>query len=125
MKRAFTLLETVLASALLCAVMLLLFNLYPATAMAIRHSQDQVIADSIAESIFAEARETAFQKLDSLKGKRPAIRHNGNSFYPEIEIFPVGIDPTVLTGVRVTITWQSFRGPKKGLRELVLANLQR
>lgn len=120
MRHGFSLLETILATALLGAVMLLLFNLYPASAMAIRQSQEQLVADSIALSIFEECHAQPFSELPVGKTTRAPVQ----GFYPEVEVFAAG-DPEMLKGVRVVLSWQSLRGPRQGSYEMILANLQR
>lgn len=121
---AFTLLETTLATGLLCAVMLFLFNLYPASAMAIRQSQDQLTADALAETVLSDYKVAAFSSLTPGKKALAKVVYSGNEYYPEAEIYPVGSDPDLLKGVRVTVRWQTPRGPRLEKYELVLANLE-
>ncbi|MBN9415118.1 hypothetical protein ABS71_10715 [bacterium SCN 62-11] len=121
--RGFTLLETTLATALLCGLMLFLFNLYPASAMAIRQSQDQMTADTVAESLFSDYKAASFASLAPGKAALAKVVYSGCEYYPECEIYPVGSDPDLLKGVRVTVRWQTPRGPRSEKYELVLANL--
>ena len=123
--RGFSLLETTLATALLCAVAIFLFNLYPASAMSIRQSQDRLVADSLAQSILEEYKAAQFTTLNPGKTSRPSVAYGDQgSFYPEVEIYPVGTDPQALVGVRVSVRWQSPRGPRTEQYEMILANLE-
>lgn len=124
MKRGFTLLETTLATALLCGLMLFLFNLYPASTMAIRQSQDQLTADSLAETLLSDYKAAPFRSLTPGRTALAKVVYSGSDYYPESEIYPVGSDPDVLKGVRVTVRWQSPRGPRVEQYEMVLVNLE-
>jgi len=122
-RRAFTLLETTLATALLCGLMLFLFNLYPASAMSIRQSQDQLTAESVGQSLLDDYKAASFASLKPGRTALAKVIYSGSEYYPEAEIFAVGDDPDSLKGLRITVRWQSPRGPRTESYETVLANL--
>ncbi len=121
--RGFSLLETVMATALLCAVTLFLFNLYPASAISIRQAQDQLVAESLAQSILENERSLSFTALAPGKAALGSVVYGDNTYYPALEVFPVGNDPEALKGLRVTVAWQTPRGPRSQQYELIVANM--
>ncbi|MFN8607052.1 MAG: type II secretion system protein [Vulcanimicrobiota bacterium] len=122
--RGFSLLETTLATALLCAVSLFLFNLYPASAMSVRQAQDQLVAESLAQSILEERRSQPFSSLVLGKTALTSVVYAGNSYYPELQVFSPGDDVEALKGLRVTVSWRTPRGPRSQQYELLVANLE-
>ena len=126
-KRGLALLESILAAALLAGVMILLFNLYPTAAMAVRQSQDQLTADSIAQSILDELRVATFTSLavGSTTNRTPIVRGDV-TFRPTVQIFATGGDIGIVVGARVTVSYDSVRGkPREVVHELYLLNMER
>lgn len=121
------LLESILAASLLAGVMILLFNLYPTAAMAVRQSQDQLTADSIAQSILDELRVASFNSLvvGSTVNRTPIVRGDV-TFRPTVQVFATGGDTAILVGARVTVSYDSVRGkPRQVVHELYLLNMER
>lgn len=93
--------------------------------MSIRQSQDQLVAESLGQSILEEYKAAPFTSLVPGKTSRPGIAYGEQgTFYPEVEVYPVGTDPQALAGVRVWVRWQSPRGPRAEQYEMILANLE-
>lgn len=124
-KRGFTLLETIMATMLLAGCMLLLFNLYPASALAVRRSQDRMQADAVAQSLLAELRAQPFSALTLGQTAEPDVTVGSTVYHRSVEVFGPGDDPTLLKGIRVTVEWEWVRGKESMTHELYRVNLEK
>ena len=125
-RRGFSLLETVFSSALLAAVMLMLFNLYPSSALAVRRSQNQLQADQIGESLLAEQQALPFTQLRSTApDELPDVTQGGTVYKRQVEVFTIaGSDPELLKGVRGIVTWEWVRGTQRSVYETHVVKLE-
>lgn len=127
-----SLLETVFASGLLAGVVFMLFNLYPASALAIRRSQDHLQADQIAQTLIALYQAEPFSHLDDLQSKGalsiPEIALEGTNtrFKPTLQVFygPDAYDHEVIRLLRVTVNWSWVRGLQSVSQEIYLVDLE-
>lgn len=123
--RGLSLLETILSTALLAGVMLLLFNLYPAAALAVRRGQDQLVADNLAQTLLDQKRAEGFQQLKIGTETGLPVTENGRIYSSLIEVFDVDGNPDLLKGVRVIVSWPGFTGSQTSVHEMYLVNLER
>jgi hypothetical protein len=105
--------------------MLLLFNLYPAAALAVRRGQDQLAADNLAQTILDEKRALAFEDLQLGQEAWAPVTENGRSYTSLVEVFDVDGHPDVLKGVRVIVSWPGLTGMQTAVHEMYLVNLER
>ncbi|MBX3172763.1 MAG: hypothetical protein KF760_35525 [Candidatus Eremiobacteraeota bacterium] len=131
-RRGLSLLETVFASGLLAGVVFMLFNLYPASALAVRRSQDHLQADQIAQTYVALYQAEPFHQLAQLPNHHSwtlsevSVEGTNTKFKPSIEVLygPDGSDPDVLRQLRVTVSWDWVRGPQSVTQEIFLVDLE-
>lgn len=124
-RRGLSLLETVFASGLLAGVVFLLFNLYPASALAVRRTQDHMQADQIAQTIISQQQAMPFSKVVTPATAMDEVVYGNTHYKPQLEVFTVaGTDANVLKRVRVTISWEWVRGPQSVVQEIYLAKLE-
>jgi hypothetical protein len=123
--RGLSLLETVFASGLLAGVVFFLLNLYPASALAVRRTQDHMQADQIAQTIISQQQAMPFSKVVTPASQMDEVVYGNTHYKPVLEVFTVpGTDPNVLKRVRVTITWEWVRGTQTSVQEIYLAKLE-
>lgn len=124
-RRAFTLLETIMATMLLAGCMLLLFNLYPASALAVRRSQDRMQADAVGQSLLADVRAQPFSSLTLGTKTEPDVTIGNTIYHRQVEVFAPNGDATLLKGIRVTVDWEWVRGKETVTHELYRVNLEK
>lgn len=131
-RRGLSLLETVFASGLLAGVVFMLFNLYPASALAVRRSQDHLQADQIAQTLIALYQAEPFSHLDDLQSKgtwsipEMAVAGTNTRFKPTLQVLygPDNSDREVLRLLRVTVNWSWVRGVQSVTQEIYLVDLE-
>ena len=130
-RRGLSLLETVFASGLLAGVVFMLFNLYPASALAVRRSQDRLQADQLAQTYIALYQAEPFSHLDTIQSKSPlslaevSVEGTNTRFKPMLEVLygPGDSNHEVLRMLRVTISWDWVRGAQSVSQEIYLVDL--
>jgi len=130
-RRGLSLLETVFASGLLAGVVFMLFNLYPASALAVRRSQDRLQADQLAQTYIALYQAEPFSHLDTIQSKSPlklaevGVEGTNTRFKPMLEVLygPGDSNREVLRMLRVTISWDWVRGAQSVSQEIYLVDL--
>lgn len=123
--------ETVFASGLLAGVVFMLFNLYPASALAVRRSQDRLQADQLAQTYIALYQAEPFSHLETIQSKSPltlaevGMEGTNTRFKPMLEVLygPGESNREVLRMLRVTISWDWVRGPQSVSQEIYLVDL--
>lgn len=124
--------ETVFASGLLAGVVFMLFNLYPASALAVRRSQDRLQADQLAQTYIALYQAEPFSHLDTLQAQSPrtlpevSVTGTNTRFTPMLEVLyaPGDGDRNLLRTLRVTISWNWVRGAQSVTQEIYLVDLE-
>lgn len=124
--------ETVFASGLLAGVVFMLFNLYPASALAVRRSQDRLQADQLAQTYIALYQAEPFSHLDRLQSQSPlslpevGVPGTNTRFTPMLEVLyaPGDNDRNLLRMLRVTVRWNWVRGPQSVSQEIFLVDLE-
>lgn len=130
-RRGLSLLETVFASGLLAGIVFMLFNLYPASALAVRRSQDRLQADQLAQTYIALYQAEPFSHLETIQGQSPlslpevSIEGTNTHFQPMLEVLygPGDSNREVLRLLRVTVRWDWVRGPQSITQEIYLVDL--
>lgn len=130
-RRGLSLLETVFASGLLAGVVFMLFNLYPASALAVRRSQDRLQADQLAQTYIALYQAEPFSHLETIQGRSPlslaevSVAGTNTRFKPMLEVLygPGDSNREVLRMLRVTIGWDWVRGTQSVTQEIYLVDL--
>lgn len=66
MRRGFSLIETIFAASILSIVLMVLFNLYPSSLLAVRRAEHRLEATTLAQSILEAKRALPFSQLATL-----------------------------------------------------------
>lgn len=122
MKRAFSLLETVFAIALVGFILILVVNLVPSSVLAVRRGEEQLQAENLARSVLEEARAAPFSALAVGTSTPPSPDPN---FTLSREVFAVpnaSVDRTL--GVRVTVGWSRSGRPQQIVREVWVSSVR-
>lgn len=130
-RRGLSLLETVFASGLLAGVVFMLFNLYPASALAVRRSQDRLQADQLAQTYIAFYQAEPFSHLETIQSMSPltlpevSLQGTNTHFKPMLEVLyaPGDSNREVLRMLRVTVRWDWVRGSQSVIQEIYLVDL--
>lgn len=129
MRRGLSLIETILAASILSLVIMILFNLYPATMVAVRRAEHRLQASGWAQSLLEDARgmpfsslaamipsgQTSSGALDASTLSPPLYRKiptqpDGTNYGITLEVFipSTGQPPSTplrLVGTRAVVTW--------------------
>ncbi|MBI3925991.1 MAG: prepilin-type N-terminal cleavage/methylation domain-containing protein [Armatimonadetes bacterium] len=126
-RRGFSLLETVVAGSLLALVMLLLFNLFPSSMLALRQGEQQIQADAVAQSALDQVRSEGYGKLQPGEVRRlQPVRRGSLVYTPTLEVFQVAdADPNLLKGLRTTVSWQERGESRQVVHEIWIHGLAR
>ena len=136
MKRGVSLVEVVMAASLLSLVMLFLFNIIPASAIATRGAEHRLAADSLAQSVLDQAASLPFGSLvdgtydaasPGLLGLADQRLEDGTLLVVRATISPSpgGAPRTRLLLVRVEVTWRERTRNPVLVRELQLSAVRR
>ncbi|MEW6281480.1 MAG: hypothetical protein AB1758_22915 [Candidatus Eremiobacterota bacterium] len=130
MRRGVTLAESILAVFLLSLIVVLIFNLYPASIASLRVSGQKLQADSVAGSILEDYMARSFTQLVVGPPQAlPPVPGKGVTFQPEVEIFevtqPADVDRTRIRGIRVTVRWSQNSRNHSVVREILRTNVRR
>jgi hypothetical protein len=100
--------ETVLATAFLGTVMIVLLNLFPAAWLAIRHAEQRFTGHTLARSLAEEQVAGGFARLTYTSGKAlPPLVRDGLEYRPTLRVAKVdGSDENLLRSVQVTVEWK-------------------
>lgn len=102
---AFTLLETLIATQILCVVFFIVMSLFPSSLMSLRKGRDLISATHIAQRVIEEKR---LERFDTLAGGRQQENCDGVVFDVDVEV--TGINDDVKRIVAV-VSWD---GPTSG-----------
>ncbi|MCA9792677.1 MAG: hypothetical protein KC910_12810 [Candidatus Eremiobacteraeota bacterium] len=118
-RRGLSLIETVVAAALIGLVVLLVTNLFPLSLTGVRQQEQYLQADLLAGSVLADQQMVPFDQLTP--GDRQVldpVEADGVSYVPTVEIDRVsGSDVAYLKAVRVTVRWQYQGLPRQTVEE--------
>ena len=118
-RRGLSLIETVVAAALIGLVVLLVTNLFPLSLTGVRQQEQYLQADLLAGSVLADQQMVPFDQLTP--GDRQVldpVEADGVSYVPTVEIDRVsGSGVAYLKAVRVTVRWQYQGLPRQTVEE--------
>lgn len=123
--RGLSLIETMIAAAVLFLVVSILLNLLPSSLLAIKRAEQRIQAGNIAQSILEEQRGVRF---DSLAAGTPRVfdpvQVAGMSYEPVLEVED---DPEVagVKKLKVTVRWRQRDRDYSVVRELTLCRVPR
>lgn len=120
-----SLMETVVATALLAICLLALFNLYPLSSLSVRSSQDRLLADGLAEQMLAEAQSAPWSTLVAGTQPQSDVTLEGTVFHRSLAVGYPQTDVTTLKGLKATVTWTWARGPQLVAHELYRVKIER
>ncbi|HXE73734.1 MAG TPA: hypothetical protein VNO81_13815 [Candidatus Nitrosotenuis sp.] len=107
--RGLSLAETILAGFVLSILMIAMFDIFPASAVAVRRAELQLQADAIAQKYLETWRSKDFADLATGPVSPPPEEelYKDVVFRPAVEVFTVpGASADYLKGVRVSVSWQ-------------------
>ncbi|MBI3929335.1 MAG: hypothetical protein HY319_27560 [Armatimonadetes bacterium] len=127
MQRGSTLLETIMALALLALVVMLLANLYPTSVLGARQAEDRVEADLLAQSLLSEQMSRPFDELVvGTATDLDPVSSRGTHYQNRLEVFQAGGRGTdYLKGLRITVRWTHGEQEREVVHEVWLADLPR
>lgn len=120
MRRAFTLVENLLAFTLISLVLILLLNLFPGSMATVRKSEQRFKAITLADAVLEQQAALPFSKLTvpSSQDLDP-VDYEQTHYSRRLEILPVaGEDQSWLKLVRVTVSWTYRQQPRQVVQEL-------
>jgi hypothetical protein len=122
--------ESVLAVFLLSLTVVLIFNLFPRSMATLRVSGQKLQADAVADSVLEEYMVVSFKDLRPGPPQvLPKVPGRGTEFEPSVEIFdmtgPVGVDPTMIKRIKVTVRWKDRNMDHVLVREMARTNVRR
>lgn len=136
-RRGFSLIETIFAASILSLVMMVLFNLYPSSLLAVRRAEHRLEATTLAQSILETKRAEPFSVLaaktpdlyytrqndDDLKKLAPGsdangiVKEDGVTLVPSFKVFHVsGTDPSRMLGLQAVVEWDENQNTQPNLR---------
>lgn len=128
--QAVSIAESVLAVFLLSLTVVLIFNLFPRSMATLRVSGQKLQADAVADSVLEEYMVVSFKDLNpGPPVVLPKVPGRGTEFEPTVEIFdmtgPVGVDPTMIKRIKVTVRWKDRNMDHVLVREMARTNVRR
>ncbi|MBI3927774.1 MAG: hypothetical protein HY319_19695 [Armatimonadetes bacterium] len=126
-KRGLSLLEIICSLFVLGLGLVLLANLFPTSALAVRRSENLLQAHQLADAILAEYAARPFQELEiGPPVTLDVVEREGVRLKPRVEVFsPEDSEPEHLLGIRVTVSWSEGGSPRRVVQELWLADVPR
>jgi hypothetical protein len=119
-----TLVEVLVAAALLIAVMLCVMNIFPASLLASHHAEIRQVAASMAQSQLELTRSTPFASLHPGAPQPGASGdYKGVNFKSTVEIYQPKADDNKLLGIRVKVAWSERGNSYELLREVQIARI--
>lgn len=123
--KGFTLVETIFSTLFISLTVLAIVNLFPGAYMSVKKSETRLQSDMIAQSILEDMRCLNFQSLTP--GNEPTydpVTLDGIEYTPTVSVQNLaGMDPTVVKGVSVEITYRVGTLEQKNLHETYLHSL--
>ena len=127
MKRAFSVMEVVVAAAVFIISVLVLFGIFPISARAIRQSEQRLMAEHLADNRLTLCRSSAFSDLKNIAPQViPAtFRHQDTLDTVEYSVEQKVVDVTAkLKNVEVIVSWDKERRHQELRLETQIADLR-
>jgi len=126
-RRGFSIIETIFAASILSIVIMVLFNLYPSSLLAVKRAEHRLEATTLVQSILEEKRAGPFTALTALSPETyynitpPPAGEDGVQLKPKFKVFLVpntesAWPPKRIVGLQVVVEW---RETKKRQEKLV------
>lgn len=105
--RGLSLIEVIFAFTLLGLILMVLFNLFPASVMSVKHAELRIKAIAIAQSILDNKRAAAFSSFAlGAESVDDSSFDSGNEFETTLECYNVDLtDSNNLKRMRATVVW--------------------
>ena len=98
--------ETVFCISLVAVVLMLIFNLFPTSSIAVHRARQQLQASTMAQSQMEALRSHSFQEFKAGKLAPLKSRVEGVDYTLSSEVYAIpGEDPGRLLGLRATASW--------------------
>jgi prepilin-type N-terminal cleavage/methylation domain-containing protein len=122
LRKGFTLVETVFSLSLIALVIMMVFNLFPSSSMAVHRSKQELHAASLAQARLEELRSQPFPQLLPGASPLPVVELDGVKYARRQEIARKN---DRLTDLKVTVTWTDGRRDHTLTQEAYVARLPR
>ena len=116
-RRGFSLMEAIVALALLGLIVVLVLNIFPSTLYASQKASEQIEAENLAQSYLEEARLKPFSTLH-LGAPLPLTPADAKFRVTQEFYQPVGTDEEQTRGIRIIVHW-SNKGTERELKREV------
>lgn len=110
MRRAFSIMEVIVAAAVFVVGVLVIFGIFPLTARSVRQAEQRLMASHLANNRLTLCRSTAYNDLANLPGQLIPVefRHQGEVYTQEYVVEQKVTNPaTLIKNVEVVVTWKS------------------
>ena len=125
LRHGFTLVETIFSTLFISLTVLAIVNLFPGAYMSVKKSETRLQSDMIAQSIIEDMRSMNFQSLTAgAEPTYPPVTLDGIEYTPTVTIQELaGMDPKIVKGVSVEVTYRVGTLEQKNLHETYLHSL--
>lgn len=124
--RGFSLVEVVLSFCLLTVVLMLVFNLFPTSAVAIERARMETQANSMAQARLESARLKPFKELTVGSNVSEVVKEGADQFEIVQSVNKVaGESQDRLVSVKVTVDWEYRKRRHQSIQEAYVFRLQR
>lgn len=125
--RGFTLMEAILSITLIGIIFVLALNLYPASVLTIRQSEQKLRADTVARSLLESYASQPFSEL--VVGSSVSLtaqEWNGVTYQPVLRILnPPEGNAEYVKDVEIQVHWQVRKVPRSVTHRLAIARVRR
>lgn len=123
-RRGFSLVELIITTTLMGFILLILFNLYPQSVMAIKHAENRLKAATLAQSLIEQKRAGPFTDIATQPTNEEIYALTGDLPW-KVDYECVAIpdtDPTKIVKVTVTVSWTERRSRQwtEGTQQYIL-----
>ncbi len=127
MKRAFSVMEVVVASAVFILSVLVLFGIFPISARAVRQAEQRLMAEHLADNRLTLCRSSAFVDLKNVAPQLNTVlfRHQDEVVSQDFTLEQKVTNVTAkLKNIEVIVSWDSERRHQELRLETQIADLQ-
>jgi len=114
------------AFTILGLLVMVIFNLFPSSVLAVRQAERRLKATEIAQSLLEQKRAQSFDELGTGAALPPVEGEDGTVYRPVFTPFAVdGCDEHYLRGVRITVAWKVHEMSYSLSQECYVCNIPR
>ena len=118
--------ETVFSVSLIAVVIMMIFNLFPASSLMVHRARQEMQASTLAQTRLEQVREQPFRSLQPGLYALDPVTVDGVVYRPTREVYRVPAqDPARLLGIRMTVRWSDREMPHELSQEVFLARFPR